>query len=530
MRCAAVNGDALGAVEAVVLSAVGDGAAADADGAAVDGADADAPSGAVEGAEQATSRAARTTMTARRTFRQAMAGWYPLVFGRDTATPASGTLAPMPAPPPLLQQPEFRALIGARLTNSLAVSALATVVAFQTYEITHDPLSLGWLGLVEAIPALSLVLYGGHVADRRDRRTIVLLTSGLVTLTALALALLESRGILGLGLIFSVIFITGIASGFERPALAALEAQVIPLEQALQGVSLVSSFSQTGSILGPAVGGIAVAVIGFAPTYAAIGGLLAISTACLFLISRKPMPPPIVGEPFLSSLLEGIRYVAKSPPLLGSMALDLFAVFFGGAIALLPVFATDILHVGPAGLGVLRTAPSLGALVVMLAATRWPPSRHAGRTFLVSVAGFGVSMLVFGLSTSFAISLAALFMSGVTDGISMVIRATILRVLSPEAIRGRVAAVNWVFIGASNELGAFESGVAARVLGTVPAVVTGGVFTLAVVGVVAALVPSLRHLDLEHAGLPEDALGATHSSAQIGSGLRSDRAPDRDPG
>ena len=242
------------------------------------------------------------------------------------------------------------------------------------------------------------------------------------------------------------------------------------------------------------------------------------------------MPEPVVGEPFLRSLLGGIRYVARTPPLLGSMALDLFAVFFGGAIALLPVFATDILHVGAAGLGVLRTAPSIGALVVMLVATRYPPSRHAGRTFLVCVAGFGASMIVFGLSTSFAISLVALFVSGVTDGISMVIRATILRVLSPEAIRGRVAAVNWVFIGASNELGAFESGVAARLLGTVTAVVAGGVLTLAVVGVVAALVPGLRDIDLATAAPPDDPPGTGHVSAQIGSGLRSDRAPDQEPG
>ncbi len=295
-------------------------------------------------------------------------------------------------------------------------------------------------------------------------------------------------------------------------------------------MSLTSSFSLTGSILGPAIGGISVALVDLAPTYAAIAALLAISTGCLFLIPRKPMPQRVDGEPFLESLLGGIRYVAKSPPLLGSMALDLFAVFFGGAIALLPVFAADILHVGAAGLGVLRTAPSLGALLVMIAATRWPPSRHAGRTLLICVAGFGVSMIVFGLSTSFAISLVALFFSGVTDGISMVIRSTILRVLSPEAIRGRVAAVNWVFIGASNELGAFESGVAARLFGTVPAVVGGGVLTLGVVAAVAALVPGLRHLDLDRAEPPEDGLVRIHSSAQIGSGLRSDRAPDQDPG
>ncbi len=430
---------------------------------------------------------------------------------------------------PLLQQRDFRAFLGARLTNSLAVSALTTVVAFQTYQITHDPLSLGWLGLVEAIPALALVLFGGHVADRRDRRSIILLTSAGLTLGTATLAALAAADLLGLGLILVLIFLTGVASGFERPALVAFEAQIIPRDQATRGISLSSSFSLAGSILGPVIGGVSVAVFDLAPTYGAIAVLLSISTGCVFLIERKPMPEPVEGEPFLQGLLIGIRYVAKSPPLLGSMALDLFAVFFGGAIALLPVFASDVLHVGAAGLGVLRTAPSIGALLVMVVATRWPPSRHAGRTFLICVAGFGVSMIVFGLSTSFWLSMAALFMSGVTDGISMVIRSTILRVLSPEAIRGRVAAVNWVFIGASNELGAFESGVAARLLGTVTAVVAGGVFTLGVVAAIAVLVPGLRNLDLDRAEPPDPDVGMGRVSAEIGSGLRSDRAPDQDP-
>jgi MFS family permease len=185
------------------------------------------------------------------------------------------------------------------------------------------------------------------------------------------------------------------------------------------------------------------------------------------------------------------------------MALDLFAVFFGGAIALLPIFATDVLHVGSVGLGVLRTAPSVGALVVMVVAARRPPSRNAGRILLLCVAGFGLSMITFGLSTVFVVSLIALFVAGLTDGVSVVIRLTILRVLSPERIRGRVASVNWVFVGASNELGAFESGIAARLFGAVPSVVAGGVLTLAVVGATAWLVPSLRRLDLETAE-PED--------------------------
>ena len=405
---------------------------------------------------------------------------------------------------PLLARREFRALIGARSTNALATSALATVVAFQTYEITRDPLSLGWLGLVEAIPALSLVLFGGHLADRRDRRAIVLISSAIVTLCAVALAVLSSSGALTLIGILAVIFATGVASGFERPALTALEAQVVPREEAARGVSILSSVSQGGAILGPAVGGIAIAIVGIASTYAGIALLLAISTASLSLISRKPIPEQIADEPVLRSLLGGVRYVARTPALLGSMALDLFAVFFGGAIALLPIFATDILHVGPVGLGVLRTAPSVGALLMMLIATRRPPSRHAGRTLLVCVAGFGLSMIVFGASTIFAVSLVALFFAGVTDGVSMIIRNTILRVLSPERIRGRVASVNWVFIGASNELGAFESGIAARLFGTVPSVVGGGILTLAVVGVTAWLVPSLRSLDLDTAAPTDD--------------------------
>jgi len=401
---------------------------------------------------------------------------------------------------------EFRALVGARSTNALAVSALATVVAFQTYELTRDPLALGWLGLVEAIPALSLVLFGGHVADRRERRGIVVLTSTVLVLCAIVLAGLAAAGATLLG-ILAVIFVTGIASGFERPALTALEAQVVPREQAARGVSTLSSVSQAGAILGPAAGGIAIAVIGIPATYAVIAVLLVASTACLWTIAPKPVPPPVEGEPFVESLLGGIRYVRRTPALVGSMALDLFAVFFGGAIALLPIYATDILHVGAIGLGVLRTAPSIGALLVMLIATRRPPSGHAGRTLLICVAGFGVSMIVFGASTVFWLSLVALFVSGVTDGISMIIRNTILRVLSPERIRGRVASVNWVFIGASNELGAFESGVAARVFGTVPSVVGGGILTLGVVAATAWLVPSLRSLNLETAEPGDDGLG-----------------------
>jgi MFS family permease len=325
------------------------------------------------------------------------------------------------------------------------------------------------------------------------------------TLCAAVLAVLTAAALVTSLAILGVIFVAGFARGFERPALSAFEAQVIPRAEAVRGASYVSSSSEFGSIVGPALGGIAAAVVGLAATYALIAAILVASTASILLIARKPMPERVEGERMIESLLSGINYVRRSPALLGSMALDLFAVFFGGAIALLPIFATDVLHVGPAGLGFLRAAPSVGALLVMLLAARWPPTRHAGRTMLISVAGFGVSMIVFGLSSNFLLSMVALFVSGAADGISVIIRYTILRVLSPERVRGRVAAVNWVFIGASNELGAFESGIAARLFGAVPSVVAGGLLTLGIVGFVALAAPSLRQLDLGTARPPDDA-------------------------
>jgi MFS family permease len=294
-----------------------------------------------------------------------------------------------------------------------------------------------------------------------------------------------------------VVFVIGVAAGFERPAFSAFEAQVIPLEHASTGASYQGSVWTSAGIVGPAIGGIGVAVVGIPATYLGITVVLALSAICIALIGRKPIPVPTAGERFVDSVAVGARYVRHNQPLLGSMALDLFAVFFGGAIALLPIFATDILNVGPVGLGLLRTAPSAGALIAMLITTRYRPMRHAGPIFLSCVTLFGLAMIVFGLSTNFWLSMAALFVSGLADGVSVIIRSVILRVESPEALRGRIASVNFVFIGASNELGAFESGVAASVFGVVPSIVGGGVLTLAVVAAVAVLLPGMRRLDLQ---------------------------------
>lgn len=404
----------------------------------------------------------------------------------------------------VLQLPEFRALLGARLTNALATSALATVVGYQVYELTRDPLALGWLGLVEAIPALGLVLFGGHLADRRDRRGIVLITSGALVLLVMALAAIATNArALGLLPILGVIFAAGVASGFERPALSAFEMQVIPRDDIPIATSWTSSVSQGGAIVGPALGGIAIAIVGVPATYVLIAALLAVSTLCLFLIAAKPIPAFAPTESIRTSLGAGVRFVFRSQPLWGSMSLDLFAVLFGGVVALLPIFALDILHVGPEGLGLMRTAPAVGGLLMMLAMTRFPPGARAGTVLLVSVAGFGVAILVFAVSTVFIVSLVALFFTGVTDGSSVVVRNMILRLYSPEALRGRVSAVNWVFVGASNEIGAFESGLMARLLGTVPSIIAGGIVTLLVVGTVTLLAPQLRHLDLTRVELPE---------------------------
>jgi MFS family permease len=339
------------------------------------------------------------------------------------------------SPRAVLRLPEFRSLMGARLTNAVAASALATVVGFQVYQLTRDPLSLGLLGLVEAIPALSLSIIGGHVADRHDRRSIVLITSAtLVVLVGLLAVIANSIAgagdQLGLGAILAVIFVSGIASGFERPAFTAFEAQVIPIEQVTVGTSIASSVWITGAIAGPALGGIAVAIVGLPATYALLAVLLAISTGCIALIPRKPMPTPEPGERIRDSLRVGVRFVFRSQVLWGSMALDLFAVLFGGVVALLPIFA-DILGVGPVGLGLMRTAPSAGALLSTIVATRLPPRARAGRTLLVAVAGFGISILVFAVSTNFILSMFALFMTGVTDGVSMVIRNVTVRIYSP---------------------------------------------------------------------------------------------------
>jgi len=394
-----------------------------------------------------------------------------------------------------LTNPDIRFWIASVGFFTLGSRALAVVIGFQIYKITHSALCLGWLGLVEAIPALSLVLIGGYVADHFSRRKILLITRGVSCACGLALAALSMQSytpsLIGL---YSVIFAAGIARGFADPAGTAFEAQVVPKTMTAHASSWIASAWVGCSIIGPAI-------IGFVfDAWSAYGSYLLITVFFIFswistqAIGPKPQVMPEHKEPLLKSISMGWRFVLSHQPFWAAMTLDLIAVLFGGVIAILPIFASDILHVGAKGLGLLNAATSVGALGMMLYATKHPPIARAGRNLLLTVAGFGVSILIFGFSKNFLLSLAALALSGVFDGISMVIRRSMVRLLSPDDMRGRISAVSWVFICSSNELGAFESGMVAAAIGAIPCVAVGGVVTLAVAGLTAWLAPQLRRL------------------------------------
>lgn len=398
----------------------------------------------------------------------------------------------------VLRLREFRFLLGSSAFSTLAGRSLVVVLGYQIYKRTGDPLALGLLGLVEAIPALSLFLIGGYVADRNERRKIVLITQSASILCAFLFALLSTdERHASVPALYSVVFLIGIARSFADPALTAFRAQIIPRPLFVNGSAVISSVWLSCAIAGPALGGIAIDLIGIQNTYLVIAALYAGALVCIAFIAPKPKPEVPEGEPILKSIALGVRYVVRHQILVGSMALDLFAVLFGGTIALLPIFATDILKVGARGLGFLEAATSVGALLATIWTIQYPPARRAGPLLLLCVAGFGVSIILFAFSKNFYLSLAALVASGVFDGVSMVIRSSILLTFSPENMRGRIASVNMIFISASNELGAFESGVAAKLLGTIRAVWAGGLLTLFVVAVTAYKAPRLRRLNLK---------------------------------
>jgi len=408
-------------------------------------------------------------------------------------TPASGRHDSFAA----LRVREIRLMLIAAGFTGLANRALAVVVGYQVYSITKSALMIGFLGLVEAVPAITLSLYGGFVADRKDRRTIILCARAVSLLCAIAFAIVSLDSHLASVIaLFAVVFVAGIARGFHDPAAIAFEAQVVPQHLTLNASSWFSTVWQGTAIAGPAIGGIAYDLAGPVATYAGMAALYAASTLCIAAIAKKPQPPPPHGESIFTSIAVGVRFVFGNQILVGSMALDLFAVLFGGVVALIPVFAAEILKIGATGVGLLNAAPAAGGILIMLWSTRHPPIRHAGRNLILCIAGFGVSVIVFALSTNFYLSMAALAFSGVFDGVSVVIRRAILRLHSPEHMRGRVAAVNMIFISASNELGTFQSGMAAAAFGTVRYVWLGGIATLVIAAGAAILAPKLRRLTL----------------------------------
>lgn len=401
-----------------------------------------------------------------------------------------------------LRYPEFRALSVMALMVTIAVQAQGVAIGWALYVITRDPLVLGFVGLALAVPFISLALFGGYLADHRDKRSLIRVA--LVLMVAASLLLMgvmhdAVRTRLGywpwLSLVYGSLMLMGLARGLFSPSATALRAFVVPRAIYPNASAWSSTAMQTGMVLGPVLGGVAYAAFGLDATLAGCAGLITFAIALTVgLAPRPPLSRRAVGQSVLQNIGEGLSFVRRTPVIFYSLALDLLVVLFGGVIAILPMFAEDILRVGPEALGILRAAPAVGAILTILICTRFTPTVQAWRNLLLSCAGFGAATLVFALSSHFWLSVAALFATGAFDSISVVVRQTLLQIYTPDALRGRVQAVNSVFISGSNEIGAFESGLAARLMGAVPSVVFGGAMTLAITGAVWRKTQSLLRL------------------------------------
>ena len=413
--------------------------------------------------------------------------------------------------------PDLRRFLAARFVVSMATQAQTVAVGWQVFSTTGDPFDLGLVALSQFLPFVALILPAGHVADRYDRRRIQLLTYGLLAACAAALLALSLAGSTDLLPVFAVMAVFGVARAFNQPTGQALLPNLAPIELFPRAVAINSSLLQVATIAGPALGG-AFVLLGVEAAYA-LSVLMLLAGVLLVSRLRGGGRGDAPREPVSwATLLSGIHFVQSRPIVLGSISLDLFAVLFGGATALLPIYAGEILDVGPAGLGLMRAAPAIGAALLAAVVAVRPIRRRVGGWMFGGVAAFGVATIVFGLSTNLLLSLAALVAMGAGDMVSVYIRHLLVQLETPDAIRGRVSAVNSVFIGASNELGEFESGITAAWWGTIPAVVVGGVATLVVTGAWMRLFPVLRRLDrfpeLARAA-PGDAAAPERSAARI---------------
>ena len=402
-----------------------------------------------------------------------------------------------------LRYKEFNIFLLIRFILVFGWSMQFIIVEWEVYNLTKDPLSLGLIGLVEVIPAVSMALFAGHIVDQNEKKRLFVFAISAFLLVAIGYYFVTSPYVYDtytsnqilIG-IYLLVFIGGFIRAFFGPIIFSLVALIVPKKIYPNAATWSSSTWQLAIVVGPAFAGFSIALIG---VHASMGFVLTSIILGLLLtvfIKKKPILNPKIGEPILQSLKAGLSFVYKTKAILVAITLDMVAVLFGGAIALLPIYAQDILQVGSEGFGILRAAPAVGSVIMMFASAYMPLTKNAGKKLLLAIFGFGLTIIAFGISSTFWVSVVALFLYGVTDGVSMIIRQTILQLKTPDEVRGRVASVNSIFVGSSNELGAFESGLTAKLMGTVNAVVFGGVMTILTVGFTSFKFPNFRKLDL----------------------------------
>lgn len=399
---------------------------------------------------------------------------------------------------------EFRWFLFMRLGIVLAWSMQFVLIEWEVYRLTKDPLSLGLIGLMEVIPAITFALFAGHIVDQNEKKGMLVKCFSALAIISILLCVVTKPEVISslskhtiLYSIYGLVFLGGIVRAFIIPSVFSLLGLIVPNKEKPNAAAWSSSTWQIAAVFGPAFAGFTIGFIGVYYSMIMVVICIVLGIIALLQIESKPILNPKRGEPFLNSLREGITFVFQNKTILNAITLDMFAVLFGGAVALIPIFAQDILKVGSEGFGILRAAPAVGGLITMLIATHIPLNRDAGKKLLTAVILFGICIIIFGLSKNFWISVIALFFSGITDGISVVIRQTILQLYTPDNMRGRVSSVNSIFVGSSNELGAFESGLTSRLMGVVPAVVFGGIMTIVVVLVMGVKSPQFRNLNIE---------------------------------
>ena len=399
---------------------------------------------------------------------------------------------------------EFNIFLILRFILVFGWSMQFIIIEWEVYNLTKDPLSLGLIGLCEVIPAISMALFAGHIVDQKEKKKLFVYAVSAFLLVSFGYYFITSpfaysnytddKILIG---IYILVFLGGFIRSFFGPIIFSLIALMVPKKIYPNAATWSSSTWQLAVVIGPAFAGFSIAWIGVHTSMGIVlTSIIVALILSIFFIKTKPILNPKIGEPIIKSLKAGISFVYNSKAILVALTLDMVAVLFGGAIALLPIYAQDILEVGSEGFGILRAAPAVGSVIIMFISAHIPLTRNAGKKLLFAIFGFGLSIIAFGISSIFWVSVLALFMYGVTDGISMIIRQTILQLKTPDEYRGRVASVNSIFIGSSNELGAFESGFTAKIMGTVPAVVFGGVMTILTVGFTALKFPSFTKLDL----------------------------------